>query len=308
MVIPAILESPHYRLTAVASRQESKAKEFAGRFKTEAITGYQELLDRPDIEVIYMPLPTSLHLEWAVKSVRAGKHVLIEKSLAGSYADALAIVEAARENNRVVRENFMFAFHRQFRIIREIIAAGRLGAVRNIRSSFGFPPFPDEKNIRYQKELEGGALLDAGAYTVKIAQLLMGKKVTLAASSMTFDKAKQVDIHGSLYLTDDQAIGFQGAYGFDNFYQCNLEIWGSKGKLSAYRIFTAGPGVAPVIRIETAEGAEEVNIEPDNHFLNLLEDFYQTIQSGHFELEYEAVLNQAKLLQEVRDQSVKAFY
>lgn len=308
MVIPAIQQSNGYELAAVASREEAKAIEFANRFHTMAVVGYETLLLRPDIEVIYMPLPTSLHLEWALKALQAGKHLLIEKSLAGSFQDVRTIVEAAQKNNLLVRENFMFAYHRQMAIIREILQSGRLGEVRVMRSSFGFPPFPDEKNIRYQKELEGGALLDAGAYTIKIAQLLLGDQIKISGGSMIFDQHKQVDMHGSIFLVDQSGAGFQAAYGFDHFYQCSLEIWGSKGRLFANRIFTAGPGVTPVIKIETAAGTEDILVEPDNHFLNLLDDFYQTVQSYNFMPDYKAVLNQSKLLQEVRDQSTKTFY
>jgi dTDP-3,4-didehydro-2,6-dideoxy-alpha-D-glucose 3-reductase len=307
MVIPAMMQSPHYNLVAVASRQQEKATDYATRFNCEAIVGYDALLQRTDINMVYIPLPTALHPEFAIKAFKAGKHVLLEKSLAVNYAEAREIVAAADTNKRLVQENFMFAFHRQFKLIKDILESGQLGELRCLRSSFGFPPFPDKENIRYQKELGGGALLDAGAYTIKIANLLLGSSLSVDAASMIIDEERNVDMHGSIYLTDANGIAFQSAYGFDHFYQCNLEIWGSKGKLTADRIFTAGPGIKPGIKIEFAGKTDTPDIEPDNHFLNLLENFSDTVQSGNFEKPHKDILNQANLLQEVRDRAKKTF-
>jgi len=162
MVIPAILQSEKLQLHTVASRDLSKAENYAQKFACQAAEGYESLLQNPEIDLIYMPLPTALHHHWAIKALEAGKHILLEKSLACNLPEATEIVEAARMAGKLVKENFMFAYHSQMQYIREILSSGRLGQMRCIRSSFGFPPFPDASNIRYSKELGGGALLDAG--------------------------------------------------------------------------------------------------------------------------------------------------
>lgn len=296
MMIPAFLQAPGFELKAVASRTEAKAKNYADKFQCSFEVGYQSLLDRVDIDLIYMPLPTGLHLEWALKALNAGKHVLIEKSLAENFEDAQTIIALAKEKQLLVQENFMFAFHKQFQFIKSLLEKEEIGAIRCMRSSFGFPPFPSAENIRYQKNLGGGALLDAGAYTLKIAQLLFGFDLEFGSAAMNWSQNAEVDIFGGIFLTSKDGISIETAYGFDQFYQCNLEIWGAKGKIIAERIFTAGPGIKPVVRIEKQSSHESIEIEVDNHFLNLINDFGKTLDDGNFEAKYEEILNQSRLI------------
>jgi hypothetical protein len=300
MVIPAILQTEGLELRAIASRDGEKARRFTEKFGGEPLSSYEALVARTDIDLVYMPLPTGLHLEWAVPLLESGKHVLLEKSLAVNLSEAIAIVDAAKNSGRLVRENFMFAHHRQMHWIREQLQSGRLGAVRCVRASFGFPPFPDANNIRYQPALGGGALLDAGAYTLKVATELFGHEVKLLHAQLNVDARMGVDLHGGLFLSGPDGIVIETAFGFDHFYQCSLEIWGTKGRLVAERIFTAGPGVQPKIRMEEAGQQEVIEIEADNHFRNLLSDLVQTIRNGHFEPDYQAIVRQATLLEESR--------
>lgn len=303
MVIPAILESPFLELACVASREEKKANAYAEKFGGKAIVGYDNLLDQ-DIDMVYMPLPTGLHAEWGQKTLEAGKHLLMEKSLANSLDEAKMLVEKAKEKKLLIQENFMFAFHRQFVLIKAWLEQAKIGQIRCLRSSFGFPPFPNADNIRYQAQLGGGALLDAGAYTLKVAQLLLGEGLEVLASNLTLDQRKGVDVWGGIYLHDRlRGIPIETAFGFDQFYQCSLEIWGSKGKISADRIFTAGPGISPTLKLETSQGSEVVSVEPDHHFLNLLNDFAHTIASGLFEPKYQEILQQANLISQVRERA-----
>jgi len=304
MVIPAILLSTDYELTLVSSREEAKAARYAEKFGCGYVVGYDALIESDEVEVIYMPLPTGLHLEWAIKALEAGKHLLLEKSLATNLSEAQKIVDHARINRRLIQENFMFAHHRQLGVIKELLASQRIGNLRCIRSSFGFPPFPDPTNIRYSRELGGGALLDAGAYTLKVAQILLGNQIEVHSSVLTYDESKGVDLYGGIFLSDSNGVVVETAFGFDQFYQCNLEIWGSKGKITAERIFTAGPGVVPKIRMEEAGTSETFEIEPDNHFLNLLTHFAGTLRSGEYSAGYLEVLSQARLLQTARDKAL----
>lgn len=301
MVIPAIQACPSLELRWVASRTEEKARRYGEKFNCAWTTGYGQLLEKEDIDLVYMPLPTGLHLEWGLKTLDAGKHLLLEKSLAVSLSDARLLVAKAREKKRAIQENFMFAFHRQMAAIREVVQSGRLGEIRCLRSSFGFPPFPDAGNIRYSSELGGGALLDAGAYTLKIASLLLGPDLVPDAAHLTFDRQKGVDLFGGAFLHRADGVVVETAFGFDHFYQCNLEIWGTLGKLSADRIFTAGPGVDPPVWLDFQGRSETLEIGPDNHFVNLLSALAERIQTGTFGELYPEIEVQAALLQSVRD-------
>lgn len=299
LVIPAILQSDHTRLVAVASRSAEKAGKFAGQFGCEAITGYGKLLERPDIDAIYMPLPTGLHEEWVKRSLEAGKHVLVEKSFALDLASAQRMLDVARSNRLLVMENFMFLHHSQHRFVKELIEAGEIGELRSFRSSFGFPPL-DLDNFRYAKHLGGGALLDAAAYTIRASQFFLGDDLEVKAANLVTPEGAEVDIYGGAYLATAGGKFSEVSFGFDNFYQCNYELWGSRGKLTARRAFTAGPGITPVVSLEKQGESFDHQLEADNHFVNLLEVFARCVVAGNYESRYCEIENQSRLLDQVR--------
>jgi dTDP-3,4-didehydro-2,6-dideoxy-alpha-D-glucose 3-reductase len=301
-MIPAIKSIEGFELVAVASQSEDKAKEFAKFFNCEPIVGYQNILDRDDIEIIYMPLPTGLHEEWVMKALDKGKHIHIEKSLAMNYASAQNMVAKAKDRGLLIMENFMFLYHGQHQFIRDMIADGEIGDIRCFRSSFGFPPL-NKDNFRYKKSLGGGALLDAAAYTIRVSQLFLGKNLRIEGASLVYKYGAEVDIFGGAFLINDNGVFSEIAFGFDNFYQCNYEILGSKGKIIAERAFTPGPDLKPVISLERKEGASKYHVDAENHFVNILNEFRRCIIDKDFDSKYEEILNQSRLIQELRDKS-----
>lgn len=300
-VIPEIISSPELELVAVASRNKKKADDFAQLFNCESIKGYEKLLERDDIDAIYMPLPTGLHDEWIHKCIDAKKHVLAEKSLAENFQSAKSLVKKAKKNKVLLMEDFMFLYHHQHKFIKDKIAQGEIGEIRMFRSSFGFPPFSDKDNFRYKKDLGGGALLDAAAYTIRASQLFLGHDLEIKAANLVIPENSEVDIYGGAYLssnTNNNVIA-QVGFGFDNFYQCNYEIWGSKGKIIAHRSFTPKPNFRPLITIEKQGIKQNYHMAPDNHFYNILQEFTRCIHQEDFEQKYIEVLNQSRLLTEL---------
>ena len=297
MVIPTLLKMEEYELIAVSSRNEEKAVQFARQFNSEAITGYENMVKRDDIDMVYIPLPISMHEEWAIKCLESGKHVLSEKSLTTNYASAEKMLGAAQKNAKLLMENFMFKYHSQQEYLANLLKEGAIGDVRCFRSSFGFPIFNPENNIRYKKELGGGALLDAGAYTVKGAQLVLGDDLAVNGAFAHKHPDFGVDFYGGAFLSSSKNDTFaELAWGFDNFYQCNYEIWGSKGKIIMERAFTAGPGFKPKIIIENQDKKQELLLPADNHFVKILRHFHQAIVDDDLENHYRELLRQAKLL------------
>ncbi len=300
MVLPALDQNPNFELVAVASREISKARSLTDKYGGQALADYQQLLDL-DIDAVYIPLPTGLHHYWALKALEQGVHVLLEKSAGCSQQEVQEIVEAARSRKRLVMENFQFQYHSQHQFAKQLLEEGAIGEVRNFRSAFGFPPFPDQDNIRYSKALGGGALLDAGAYTIKATTFMLGAGFEVSSASLHYPGSSEVDIFGAGLLMNQYGLCSQIAFGFDQFYQCNYEIWGSKGKLTSHRAFTAGPQVKPKITLERQNDSEEFELDGDNHFINLHNAFYDRIQKRDFEAEHEALLTQAQLIQQFKN-------
>ena len=300
-VIPAFKSIDGFELAAVASRTQVKADEVARRFDCEAIEGYQNLLDRSDIDVIYVPLPTGLHEEWVSKALDAGKHVYVEKSLALDHPSACRMVGKAKANGLLIVENFMFLYHGQHAFVKNLISQGKIGELRSFRSSFGFPPL-DPANFRYNKMLGGGALLDAATYTIRASQLFLGNDLRVEAATLN-DQGSEVDIFGGAYLKAKNGLFAEVAFGFDNFYQCNYEIWGSKGKITAERAFTPGATFRPTIVLEQQGEITKYTIDAENHFENILKEFFRCAIGGAYEAKYNEILNQSRLLQELKDKS-----
>lgn len=304
MVMPAINEIETLDLVAVCSRDLIKSMDYASQFGCDYICGYENVLARDDIDAIYMPLPTGLHLEWGLKCIAAGKHLLIEKSLGANFSETLALVNAAKKRGVLIMENYMFEYHPQQNTVRTIIQS-KLGEIRQYSAYFGFPPLPSD-NFRYDKSLGGGALLDAGGYTLKsLAVFFPSYAPTLHASTLTYDPLG-VDIAGCAMLTirnDNEVIPVNLSFGFDNFYRCGIDVWGSKGRLTTNRTFTSGPDFVPTATLELATGIEIVNLPKANHFVNILNSFETVVRNGDFENEYDKILRQAELQQALNDLS-----
>ncbi len=298
-MIPAISAVPEWRLVAIASRSCEKAENFAGQFNCDAVVGYENLLKRNDVDAIYMPLPTGLHYEWITKSLMAGKHVLAEKSIAADYSSACRMVELARENNLVLMENFMFQYHSQHQFVFDMIRKGEIGEVRVFRANFAFPPM-NKSNFRYDDKIGGGALLDAAGYTVRAVHFVMGDDFVVKAANLYHDPELKTNIYGGAFLDNGKGISAQIAFGMDHYYQCNYEIWGSKGKITVDRAFTPKPDYSPLIVLEKQGERHEYQMKPDNHFIGSIKEFHRTIVSGDREKHYHDVVIQSKTLDDIR--------
>ena len=300
MVLPAIKELDDFELVGVASRSTIKANRLAEKFGTVPYTGYETITEAyPD--AIYIPLPNSLHYYWIKYFLNAGVHVLVEKSMTCNLQETIELNELARAKELVLLENFQFRFHSQLGFIKKLLADGLIGELRNIRSAFGFPPFTSKDNIRYSKELGGGSLLDAGAYPLKISQIFMNSDVFVDSAVLNVSDEFGVDTWGSAFLKSHKNnVTSQIAFGFDNYYQNTLELWGSKGKITADRIFTAGPSVAPKVLVETSSSKNTHVIEPENHFFKMLLHFHGLI-NRKFDREFEFLGNvkQSSLIDQV---------
>ncbi|MGI6161209.1 MAG: Gfo/Idh/MocA family protein [Christensenellales bacterium] len=300
MFLPAIKLAEGIECVGVASRNKTKCEVFAQKHGISAYGSYDELINDDGIDAIYIPLPPSLHHEYAKKAMLCGKHVMVEKPATVSLRQAEDLVATARQLNVALHENYMFAFHSQLSYIINKISSGELGQLRLIRSSFGFP-LREANDFRYNKELGGGALLDAGGYPIKLCGMLLGQSARLVCAQGSMLPGYDVDMYGSASFVNDEGLVCQIAYGFDNSYMCSLEIWGSKARLTTNRIFTAPPQLRPTINIESSNGREVIELEADNHFRASIDVFSQSIIDADKRQQLlDGILKQSSMMENVK--------
>src|SRR6478609_9747037 len=198
LVVPAIQDAENCVVTAIASRDLGRAREMADRFSVpHAFGSYEEMLASDAIDAVYIPLPTSQHVEWAVKAADAGKHVLVEKPLALNAAD-IAPVIAARDRNKVlVCEAFMVVYHPQWIKVRELVQGGAIGRLRHVQGAFSYYNV-DPTNMRNQLDLGGGALPDIGVYPTVSTRFSTGKEPSRVQATIERDKKFGTDIYSSI--------------------------------------------------------------------------------------------------------------
>ncbi len=302
-VIPSIASLPdYYQLVGIASRSSDNHNFFLEQYNCIIYDDYENLLNDDSIDAVYIPLPNGLHAEWIEKSLKSGKHVLVEKSLGCTLNEVVYLNCLAKDLKLVLFENFQFRFHPQTKLLIDLLNNEEIGEIRCLRASFGFPPFSNPNNIRYNKKLGGGALLDAGAYTTKISQIILGYDLQVSASSLCKFSNSEVEICGGAYLQDlNTGVFAELAFGFDNYYQCGVEIWGSKGKLITNRLFTAPSDLKPEIIIENNFGKKVINVDASNHFNLMLMHFHNLVQNKiNLDIEYLQNIDQARLLFEIK--------
>jgi len=192
-----------FKVTTVASRSKEKAEQFAiENGLAKAHPSYEELLRDTDIQAIYLPLPNSMHANWAIQAANAGKHILCEKPLAIGAVEAKAMFAAARSNNVFLLESFPYYFQPQTKKLQSILESGKLGQVRSVQSCFGFTLPNPQNNIRLNPELGGGALLDAGSYALSVIRLAMGEApVKVMADANWVETGVDISMAATLFYT-----------------------------------------------------------------------------------------------------------
>jgi predicted dehydrogenase len=230
-VIPGIRRAARNEVVAIASRDADTARRVAGSLEIpRAHASYEALLADPDVDAVYIPLPNHLHMEWTIAAARAGKHVLCEKPLALTAADAQNMADACRDAGVHLMEAFMYRHHPSWVAVRELVASGRIGPLVAIQSWFGFYN-DDPANIRNIREFGGGALFDVGCYCINLSRMLFGGEPRRVSASIVRDAASGVDV-----LTD-AILEFEG--GIASF-GCSIRteddqrvnVYGREGRIS----------------------------------------------------------------------------
>ena len=284
-VIPGMQNASRLAVVAIASRDPIAARRVADQLGIERSYGsYDALLADPDLDAVYIPLPNHLHAEWTIAAARAGKHVLCEKPLAMTAADAQAMVDVCAAEGVRLMEAFMYRLHPSWVAVRELVAAGRIGRLTAVHSWFSY--FNDDPaNIRNIRQVGGGALYDVGSYNVNLSRMLYGSEPTDVQAVITRDPASGVDIVTSALLTFGEGVAsFTCSTRMESDQQ--VHIYGSEGRISIgipfnippdrpTQVFvTAGgdPPVAPDTEVLNFETADPYTVEADRFAAAILDD------------------------------------
>ena len=294
-----ILDKPNMPPVESFIEQEiKKAKSFTDAYGGILFNSYEAIVTSPDIDAVYIPLPPALHYKWGKKALENGKHVLLEKPATLELAHTQELVELASGRNLALYENYMFVFHKQIEQISSIIKDGMIGDVRLYRITFGFP-MRGENDFRYSKEMGGGALYDAGGYALKYASMLLGDSTKIVHARMNYINDFMVDVFGSAVLSNDKGITAQIAFGMDNSYRCDLEVWGSTGLLTTGRVLTAPDNFTPEVFIKSNSGVEKILLQTDDAFKKSIAWFKKCIDDkATREESYWDIIKQASFIEE----------
>jgi D-xylose 1-dehydrogenase (NADP+, D-xylono-1,5-lactone-forming) len=273
LVLAGARKSDRVDVVAVASRNAESAESYAREHGIErALGSYEALLEDDGVEAVYISLPNSMHIEWSVRALEAGKHVLCEKPLTRRAAEAERAFDAADRSGRLLMEAFMYRHHPQTARLKALLGDGAIGRLQLIRAAFSFT-VADPANIRLLGDLDGGALMDVGCYCVSGSRLLAGEPVEVHAEQVIGPGGADIRFAATMRFADD-VIG-QFDCGLDLPVRDELEVFGSEGSL-----FLDDPWHArsPVIELRRDDGTEQIEVEPADSYQLELENLSDAIR------------------------------
>jgi len=276
-LIKPLRESERNELLAVASRSQDTAELYAAEWEIpKAYSSYQAMLDDPQIDVVYNSLPNSLHTEWTVKALQAGKHVLCEKPLATTLEDVDAMQNAAQKSGCYVVEAFMYRHHPQTLRVKEMVEQGSIGMVQLIKGGFTFN-IQSETNVRLNPDLGGGSVWDVGCYPISYVRYILGLEPEVVFGwQVTGNSGVDEIFSGQMQFPGGVFAQFDS--GFRSPYRSRIEIVGSQGALVIPRPFN--PGLEASIELWDGEKLETIGMPSQELYLGEVEDLADVILLG----------------------------
>lgn len=299
--LPALKLADGAKYIGVATRKFEDAIKFVDAYGGKIFVGYEKMVENPDVTSVYIPLPPALHYIWGMRCLNNGKNVFMEKPCTTNLTDTLKLVDRARQKHLVLYENYMFMYHKQLLQIKKMLwEQNVLGNIRLVRINFSFPR-RSENDFRYKKELGGGALLDCGGYTVRLAMEILGKDISVETAKLNYVKGFDVDMFGTATLQNKEGCIAQLAFGMDNGYKCEVEIIGQKGWIRAPRIFTAPCDYETEVLANIDNSSIVISVGKDDQFWNAINVYNElVVDENKREKVYEDLVCVAEVVEEIR--------
>ncbi|WP_243347123.1 Gfo/Idh/MocA family protein [Parabacteroides sp. FAFU027] len=266
-VIPAIQQGEYSEVVAICSRDITKAQEVAGNLNIGKYYGsYEELLQDPDIDAVYNPLPNHMHVPWTIKALEAGKHVLCEKPIGLNTEDARKLVdETLKYPHLKVMEAFMYRFHPQWHQVLSLIRNGVIGEVRSVHTIFSYYN-DDPANIRNQMGIGGGALMDIGCYCISFPRFIYGEEPEAVTGLMDTDPQMHTDrlTSGLMKFSSGKSASFTCSTQLFSFQR--TVISGTNGQINIKIPVNAPPAGTTTIELINNDGVKEFSFTPVDQY------------------------------------------
>ena len=283
-IVPAALIKPARQVAgvtvaAIAARDTARAQAFAKKHQVPHVfASYDELLDDPAIDAVYIPLPNGLHGRWTIRALAAGKHVLCEKPFALNAVEAEHMAQAGQQSGLVLMEAFHYRYHPLAARMKEIVSSGELGTLRRIRASLCFPLF-SRNDIRYNLALGGGATMDTGAYPINLLRFLSGEEpevvqATAKLASPGVDRRMDAELHFPSGATGHIRASLLSS----DLLRISASITGDRGHMNVLNY--VAPQAYHRLTVKTARGHRTEHISGDASYTYQLRAFVQAINEG----------------------------
>jgi xylose dehydrogenase (NAD/NADP) len=270
MILRGAALTDHVDVVAVASRDGTRAEAYArARGVARSFGSYDELLGDPDVDAVYVSLPNSMHVDWSVRALEAGKHVLCEKPLSRKPAEAERAADAAARSERVLMEAFMYRHNPQTWTLLELVNAGAIGRLLLVRTSLRYR-VSDTADIRLNASLDGGSLMDLGCYCAHITRLLAGEPERLYAEQRLGSTGVEVAMQATMVFPEGVAAQFDCSFVAQRHQE--LEVVGEEGKLRVPAPVRVDWG-HPAIELHRDDDIERIDVEERDSYMLELENF-----------------------------------
>ncbi len=304
-ILPAIKSINEISLIGVCSRDKELVSEVSLNENCIGWTSSNEMLADENVDVVYISTPIGVHFEHATKALKAGKNVWCEKPLTCSYVDSKKLILLAQENNKMLVEAFMFLYHPQFEKVRMYLQDKSNGRVQSLSCKFGIPKL-ENPGFRLNNKLGGGAFWDIASYPFAAVTSLFGfNKIQILYSEINKKNDLPVDSDGRALIRFSNGVLTYLEWGMNRSYRNEIDVWSEKGSLFTDKIFSKPDNYHPKFKFRDLKGEEYFeNGEKSDQFINMFKDFYRIFFSSALIVnEYELILNRAKLLDEIYNNS-----
>lgn len=304
-VIPGILKAENAKLYALSSRGAgSKLEEFCDKFNpVKSYTSYEEMLDDPELDAVYIPLPNALHYEWTIKAAEKKKHILCEKPLGINAKEVAVMMEAAQKNSVLLMEAFAYRQSPLTKMVKSLVEEGEIGKVKFIESHFNFY-LDNMQNVRLNQDLAGGATYDVGCYNLNVIRYIAGSEPTAIYATGEIGEKSGVDESSCIMMEFEGGLKAVSYCSFITTFRSEYTIVGENGIIHVPVVFNA-EGDNKII-ITKNSGTEEIVISCPHNYMLEIEQFGRCILNGEKPLlTCDDSFNNAKVIDEVLKQILK---